>query len=197
MILNPYRTVICLLAMVLLAGCASQPSHHYSLSGIREAPSGTFSNLSLSVGPVSVPEPVNRPEIVLQAGPNRLVLDEFNLWAGPLHFEIQRVLMENLASLLGTDRVFRYPQGAINFPDFRVEVNVLRFESTLGSVALLDAVWTIRDKDAKELKTGRTTLHKPVSAESYDALAAAHSRALAALAREVADAIRKLEGSAG
>jgi hypothetical protein len=38
--------------------------------------------------------------------------------------------------------------------------------------------------------SGRTTLREPVQGEGYDALAAAHSRAIAGLSRDIAAAIR-------
>jgi hypothetical protein len=131
--------------------------------------------------------------MVVQVGPNQVALDEFNRWAAPLQAEIQRVLIENLARLLGTSRVFRYPQGPITTPDFRVQIEVLRFESMPGNAALFDAIWSIHGKSEKDVKTGRTTLRESVSEATYDALAAAHSRALGTLSRDLAEAILTLE----
>jgi uncharacterized lipoprotein YmbA len=187
------RIVFFLIGMALLTACASPPSHFYTLSRTQEAPPGLASNTSVAVGPVSIPESVNRPEMVVQVGPNQVALDEFNRWAAPLQSEIQRVLIENLAQLLGTPRIFRYPQGAITSPDFRVEIEVLRFESAPGDAALLDAVWSVHAKSEKDVKSGRTTLREPVSEQSYGALAAAHSRALGALSRDLAETILTLE----
>jgi hypothetical protein len=42
--------------------------------------------------------------------------------------------------------------------------------------------------------SGRTTLREPVQGEGYDALAAAHSRALAGLSQDIAAAIRVAAG---
>jgi uncharacterized protein len=193
MISLAHRMVFCLMGMALLAGCASSPSHFYTLGRTQDAPSGLASDVSVAVGPVSIPESVNRPEMVVQIGPNQVALDEFNRWAGPLQAEIQRVLMENLAQLLGTSRISRYPQGQIASPDFRAQVEVLRFESSLGNAAFLDAIWTVRGKGEKDVKTGRTTSREPVSGMSYDALVGAHSRALGTLSRDLAEAILTLE----
>jgi uncharacterized protein len=197
--MNPiaHRIAFCLIGMALLSACASSPSHFYTLNPTAEAPPGRASAVTVAVGPVSIPEAVNRPEIVVQVGPNQVALDEFNQWAAPLQADIQRVLMENLARLLGTSRVFRYPQGPITAPDFRVQIEVLRFESAPGDAAFLDVIWTIRGKSEKDEKTGRTTWREPVSGKSYDALVAAHSRALSTLSRDLAEAITALERSAG
>lgn len=105
--------------------------------------------------------------------------------------------MENLARLLGTPRVSRYPQGPITTPDFRVQIEVLRFESMPGEAVLLDVIWTVRAKSEKDEKTGRTTLREPAIGSSYDALVAAHSRALSLFSRELAQLILELERPAG
>ena len=51
-----------------------------------------------------------------------------------------------------------------------------------------------RTKDGKS-QTGRTTVREPAPEPGYDALAAAHSRAVARLSRDIADAVRALDRS--
>lgn len=188
-----HRIVFCLIGMALVTACASLPSQFYTLSPSQETLAGSASSATVAVGPVSIPESVNRPEMVVQVGPNQVALDEFNRWASPLQADIQRVLIENLTQLLGTPRVFRYPQGQISSPDFRVEIHVLRFESAPGNAAILDVIWTVSGKSEKNVKTGRTTLREPLTDKSYDTLVASHSRALGTLSRDLADAILTLE----
>jgi hypothetical protein len=61
---------------------------------------------------------------------------------------------------------------------------------------VLDAVWTVRrSKDGKS-ETGRTTVRETVQEKSYDALAAAHSRAVARLSRDIAAGVAALGRSA-
>lgn len=188
-----HRALFCVMAMALLAACASPPSHFYTLSRTQETWLGTATSAGIAVGPVSIPESVNRPEMVVQVGPNRVAVDEVNRWAAPLQAEIQRVLMENLAQLLGTSRISRYPQGPITSPDFRAEIDVLRFDLAPGDSASLDVLWTVRGKSEKDITTGRTTLREPLSGTDYDAMAAAQSRALGTLSRDLAQAIHTME----
>jgi uncharacterized lipoprotein YmbA len=72
-----------------------------------------------------------------------------------------------------------------------VVIGVQRFESTPGEAALLDALWSVRRTKDGASQSGRTTLRE-ASAGGYDALAAAHSRALAQLSLDLANAIRAL-----
>ena len=178
--------------VLLAAGCASPPARFYTLSGV-SAPAAAPSTLSVAVGPVSVPAAVDRPQIVVTMGPNQVRLDEFNRWDAPLQNAIARVVAENLVAMLGTPRVTLSPQTLRANVDYRAVIEVQRFESALGHAATLDAVWTVsRSKNGKS-QTGRTTAREPAADASYDALAAAHSRAVARLSGDIADAVRALE----
>lgn len=176
------------------AGCASPMSRFYTLNAAN-APAAASSNLSMVVGPVSVPAVVDRPQIVVTAGPNQVRLEEFNRWAAPLQNSIARVVAENLVAMLGTPRVILFSQTLGGDTDYRAVIEVQRFESAPGEAATLDAVWTVsRTKDGKS-QTGRTTVREATSDKGYDALAAAHSRALARLSREIADGVLTLQRS--
>ena len=182
---------VCIL-VAFAAGCGSSPpSRFYTLSAAG-APAATSSDLSVVVGPVSVPALVDRPEIVVTTGPNQVRLDEFNRWASPLQNNISRVVAENLVAILGTPRVTLSLNGQA---DYRAAIEVQSFESAPGEAATLDAVWTVsRTKDGKS-QTGRTTVREAIQEKDYAALAAAHSRAVARLSRDIADAVRALDRS--
>ena len=187
-----YRfAAIPVLCVVLAGGCASPASHFYTLSA-GASPAATTSNLSVAIGPVSVPAVVDRPEIVVSTGPNQVRLEEFNRWAAPLQNSIARVVAENLVAMLGTPRVTLSSQTLSAGADYRAVIEVQGFDSAPGEAATLDAVWTVsRTKDG-QAQTGRTTVREPVQGNGYDALAAAHSRALARLSQDIASGVRAL-----
>ncbi len=181
--------------LLLVAGCASPESRFYALSAAG-TPAATPSDLSVLVNPVIIPAAVDRAQMVVSAGPNQVRVDEFNRWVGPLQNGIARVVAENLVAMLGTSRVTVTSQTLI-VPDYRVAIDVQRFDSALGEAATLDAFWTVvRVKDGKS-QTGRTSLREPATAEGYEAIAAAHSRALARLSQDIADAVRALDRPGG
>lgn len=180
---------------VLIVGCGSTPASRFYTLSAATAPSATSSKLSVVVGPVSVPAVVDRPQIVVSTGPNQVRLEEFDRWAAPLQSNIERVVADNLVLMLGTPRVTLSAQTLSTDADYRVAITVQRFESMPGEAATLEAVWTVRrTKDAKA-ETGRTTVREAVSEKSYDALAAAHSRAVARLSRDIANAVHTLDRS--
>ena len=181
--------------VTVAAGCGSAPASRFYTLSAGAAPAATSSNLSVVVGPVSVPAVVDRPQIVVTTGPNQVRLEEFNRWASPLQNSIARVVAENLVAMLGTPRVTLSAQALSADADYRAAIEVQSFESVPGDVAVLDALWTVRrTKDGKS-ETGRTTAREAMQEKSYEALAAAHSRALARLSRDIADAVRALHRS--
>jgi len=189
------RRVFLCACVAFAAGCASTPpSHFYTLSAAA-APAAAPSSLTVAVGPVSIPAVVDRPEIVVTIGENEVWLDEFNRWASPLQDGIATLVAENLVALLGTPRVTLYAQTAVGDADYRVAIEVQRFESEPGKSALLDAVWSVRRVKDAAVVTGRATARENLSDRGYDALAAAHSRLVTRLSGDIADAIRKLASS--
>ena len=53
-------------------------------------------------------------------------------------------------------------------------------------------MWTVRRTKDGKAQTGRTSAREPASERGYDALAAAHSRAVGRLSRDIADSVRAL-----
>jgi uncharacterized protein len=179
--------------VVLVASCRSPQSHFYTLSATA-TPTTIASSVSISVGPVSVPAEVDRPEIVVSTSPNAVWLDDLNRWASPLQDNLARAVAENLVAILGTSQVSLFPQTLISGADYRVAIEVRRFESTPGKTATLDALWIVRRKDGNT-ETGRFDVTEEVHGNNYDALAAAHSRAVTKLSQVIAQAIGPLRAS--
>lgn len=182
-------------ALVALAGCASSPAHFYTLSATAPAITAS-SKISVAVGPVSVPAAVDRPQIVVNTSANEISVDDFNRWASPLQDNLARVIAEDLVALLGTPRVTLFPQTLNADIDYRVQVEIRNFESIPGKSAALDAVWTVRRTRDGKTETGRTSARENVEGNGYEALAAAHSRGVARLSRDIADVVRALGGAA-
>lgn len=181
-------------AIAVAAGCASTPSRFYTLSPVAApAPAAKPSAISVVVGPVSVPAIVDQPQIVVSTGPNQVSLDEFNRWASPLADNIARVVAQDLVAILGTPRVSLFQQSLNVAGDYRVAIEVQSFESAPGDAATLNAAWSVRRTRDGKSENGRTSVREPAAGSGFDALAAAHSRALEQMSRDIAVAIRALE----
>jgi uncharacterized lipoprotein YmbA len=177
------------------AGCASAPSRFYTLASTARTDDAPAAPYAVIVGPVTVPSSVDRPEFVVQVAPNQVQIDEFNRWASPLNDSIARAVAGDLAVLLGTQDVAAAPLANFN-PAYRVTINVQRFESVPGESVLVDAVWAVRPTAKGTTRSGRTVASEAVQGKSYDALAAAHSRALATVSQDIAASIQAAAAAA-
>jgi hypothetical protein len=178
------------IAAVIAVGCgASAPARFYTLSSTATSSEPPRARYGVLVGPVSVPASVDRPQFVVQVAANRVELDEFNRWAAPLDDGIARAVAGNLAILLGTPDVATSPVAYFD-PTYRVTIDVQRFESTPGESALIDAVWSVRAVTNGTTRSGRSTAREALQGNDFDAIAAAHSRALASVSTDIAAAIQ-------
>lgn len=179
---------------VAAAGCASAPARFYTLASTATAADAPAARYAVLVGPVSVPASVDRSEFVVQVAPNRVDVDEFNRWAAPLSDSIARAVAGDLAVLLGTSDVAVGPLANFN-PAYRVTINIQRFDSVPNEAVLVDAVWAVNQTAGGHTRSGRTVAREAVQGAGFDALAAAHSRALATVSGDIAAAIRAQAGS--
>jgi len=191
--------VLLWIGLFAMGGCASsKQARFYTLSPLgapgdlpKRVPAEQ--GIPIAIGPVAIPDYLNRPQIVSRSGPRELKLAEFDRWAGFLEEDISRVLAENLSVLLAPDNVtvLRWGGDAYPFPaEYRVIVEVLRFDGTLGESVILEARWSVsREEEKKVLFLGESNVREPVGGPEYEALVEAMSRALATLGREIAAAI--------
>lgn len=188
-----YLGVLAVLAAAA-SGCGtSAQSRFYTLDSTASSAGAPAERTTVMVGPVSIPSTVDQPQLVVQVAPNRVELEEFNRWAAPLNDSIARAVAGDLAMLLGTPDVTTMPLANFS-PEYLVTINVQRFDSVQGEAAVDEAVWAVRRTTGGETQSGRTIAREPAQGDGFDALASAHSRALAKLSSDIAEAIR-LEAS--
>lgn len=187
---------LALAAALVLAGCGSPPKISFYTLAPRSDPlpatvaQPASSPIGITVGPVTLPDLVDRPQLVVRTAENEVALLDQHRWAEPLKREIPRVLAGHLSRLLGTPRVSVYPTGAVGPGDVRVRVDIQRFESLPGQEVVLEAFWIVSPPSG-EPRSGRWTQRVPVAGPGYDALVAAHGVALERLGEELAAQIRE------
>ena len=185
--------------LLTLGGCAGTPPSTFylleSLSGGPASPATAALDrpISIGLGPVTLPDYLDRSQIVTRTSENTFQLAEFDRWAEPLSSNVSRTLAENLIFLLPNDSVVPYPWPGSKDVAYQVVVDVYRFDGILGNRALLEAQWSVLGKkDKKVLILKRSTFMEPVSESSFGALVSAQSRALGSLSREIALALQNL-----
>jgi hypothetical protein len=152
---------------------------------------------ALEVLPVRLPDLLRRPQMVLaEGGGDALGLSETHRWGNPLEQDMQRVLVADLGLLRPGGPVVPSPDGARVAAALRLEVTVQSCVGRPGQGLVLQATWMVtRTGQDRALLFRRTELREPLDPPGPDGLAAAHSRILAALARQIAAALAELPAS--
>ena len=186
-------------AVILLAACAgSKPSSFYLLSPITnpsaERPGAEGANsIALAIGPVELPKHINRAQMVTYASPNKIELDEFNRWGEPLADNFARVLGDNLALLVPTQRIVVYPwRGGTPF-EYQITVEVSSFAVRPTGEAVLVARWAVFSNRGKRvIMSWRSSFAQQVGAPGFEGAAAALSKLVAELSQDIATTVKTL-----
>ena len=184
---------------VVHSGCASSPpTRFYALSPSATTvpemkPSADDGCLSFGIGPIKIPDYLDQPKIVTREGSNELTLAEFDRWAERLKDNLTRVLAKNLSTLLCTKTIVLFPwRGGIPI-DYRIEMEVLRLDGSLGGDVSLEAWWMVLSGDGKKMVfSKKSTFTEAVAGKDYNSLVSAQSRTVGLLSSEIAEAIKTL-----
>jgi len=182
---------------ILLAACAGSPStRYYTLAEQNSpteaqgvAPRGTT---TLSIGPVTVPESLDRLQMVARIGPNELHVSDEHRWAQPLRLEVARAVSLNLARRMPEAQVSTYTEAAASDTDYRLSLDLQRVEATLGGAVAIEAQWSLRTRSGAKVRAGHSTARAEARAADYQALAAAYARALETIAGDIVSATAPL-----
>jgi uncharacterized protein len=193
-------TLLALIVLHALPGCSilkpqPDPSRFYVLTASVDAPAAPSeaSGLTLGLGPIKLPDYLDRAPIVTRVAPNQVVFSDFERWAEPLERNVGRVLGEDLSRLLNTERVISLPAFVPIAVRFEIPVEVLRFESDDKGVVELWARWAIRDPNTRQLlHTSESHIIEAASGTETQAVVAALSRAVGKLGEEIAAEVRRL-----
>jgi uncharacterized lipoprotein YmbA len=181
----------------LTAGCsgllAPEPdkSHYFVLSseGSSAVEPGRRSDVWLGLGPVTVPGYLDTQNIVRSDANGSIKYVRNAFWAESLGDGFSRALLYRTGRRIGTGHVTPFPWYATTRVDWKVPVDVLRFEATSDGRVVLVARWTVqRTKDGAVVAGAESVLEEPAGDDPalvVDAL----SRCVDRLAEAIAEAV--------
>ena len=194
--LNKHLNELILVGVVgFLTACASTaPTHFYTLEPLSQHParlSNTVTKkLLIGIGPLSLPALLDRRHIVTRTENNSIEIADFDQWAAPLKDNIIAVISKNVATLQPNIIVRGYPWSVYGDMDYRVIIDITRFDTQRGKSVSLDANWVImEEKDHKIISNGQTKIEQPLSDESYDSIARGLSKLLSDFSQQIAVAL--------
>jgi hypothetical protein len=184
--------LVLLTTLIAAAGCAKGPPPDFYIlnAAAGESIVGAQRGIAVGVGPIDLPAHLNRSQIVTRATDYQLTLSESHQWAEPLKDSVSRALAMNLSNMLNTNRVYIIPRRQKISFDFRVSIDIQRFDGRLGEEVVLRARWTLHGSDPRKPLLNQLTIVNEITKDgTYNALVAASSRTLESLSLEIVDAI--------
>lgn len=195
------RITYCLLTAIIgaiLSACASTPATHFyvldtTMSEPADPPAGTATKRLIGLGPVTIPALLERKQLVTRTGGNGVEIAELHQWAAPLQENITQTLTYNLSALLANDMIKAYPWSAYGEADYRLLVDIIRFDSTPGRSVNLEANWIIlAEKNHKPVSHGQVKMNRDLADGSYPGAVRALSRILGEFSRQLSVELLKL-----
>ncbi len=191
MIVTARSITLCVLVSLLVAACGSSPPvRYFALSPMdsvqRQDPDDA---VTLGVGPLRLPEYLNRSQIVTRGGGSELEVDEFSRWAEPLTLALHRVVSTDVDNMMDGVIVIAFPWESVvrNDVDYRLLGEVTRFDADRSGRVVLDIQWAITDVPGGVAVAIRRSKYETRAARSDDpaVVASAMNDALAMFSRDV------------
>ncbi len=175
--------MICTVMLITLTACASARSNsYYTLSPSIPAPQASPAKPvaeNWTLAPLTIPEVLNRPQIIRKSGANKIDILEYDRWAEPMDSMIYRTLADDLTARMGMSA-----GSASQTTEQRIAVAIDEFDADADGNVFLTATWTVQ-KD--ETTTSHIFQHsEKSSANDFASIAAAMSRLLGNLADAIA-----------
>jgi uncharacterized lipoprotein YmbA len=181
--------VFALAALGVSACGTSPPANYYTLDPADLAyetdPEGAT---VLGVGPIRVPDYLERPQLVTRRANAELKVHDYERWAEPVAVMQHRIVASNIDALLDDTLAVAYPYGRLVNYDYVLIGEVYRFDMDDAGVTRLELQWAIGTPSDGSLV--------PISRSSYEtrggnvddpgSVAAAMSNVLEQFSRDVA-----------
>ena len=173
---------------LLLAGCASPPTRFYTLSApTQSAPAIQNARIFIDVAPVTLPERLARPQLVVRSAGStsstRVDILEQERWSAPFNSELRDALASGIANRLGAIDVSRSGRPT-DQPVYRIAVELREFDAVPGDKVQATYGWTISRSDNSRSSACQLSVTETVT-PGIDAL-------VLGVQRTVADAADKI-----
>jgi uncharacterized lipoprotein YmbA len=177
--------------LLLLVGCGSSPPvRYFTLSPVElTKEQDPEDSLMLGLGPIRLPEYLNRSQLVTRGNGAELEIDEFSRWAEPLTRSIHRVVSTDVDNMMTGVTVLAFPWDAAvrRQVDFRLIGEVTRFDADQSGRVILQMQWAITEEGVGPVVLPHRRKYESRIENSRDPamVAAAMNEALALFSRDV------------
>ncbi len=201
--MNGLPKIVSIAALAVLSGCvsfgfSSPETRFYVLEADPGEPlprdPAARVPFAVGLGPVNLPDILNRPQIVTRGEDHRLVLGEFDQWGGSLDTNMARLIARRMLTGFEPAQIYLHPWPAYRKPDYQVRIDVLRMEGSLGGATVLEGTWSlVRHPERREVAFERFRFADQAAGPGYAELVASYSRLVDRLGGQIVAHIAGLE----
>lgn len=168
-------------------------SRYFLLRPAAAAPSGApLDDLVLGLGPVTLPDYLDRSEMLDVVGPYELRYSAQNRWVEPLGTQVRRTLADNLTTQLRPDAVVHHPWFVSEGVTLQAEVAFDAIRLAESGAWIGSGAWVLRDAvTGAPLERADLSFELGNDAVPPEQVAEAISAELERLAGEIASAVRR------
>jgi uncharacterized lipoprotein YmbA len=182
-----------ILLFMAVAGCAgSQKSSYFTLypmTWLTPKYVSEDTGISIGIGPVSIPEYLNRSQIVSRPGRYEIEISDINLWAESLDATIPKIVSENISKILSTDRVYIYPWTQ-KAPDYQVKIDIIQFDGSMPGNVVIFSRWSLlKDGEETDIINQQFNTRKPIAGQGYEGMVSTMSLVLYDLCYHIGETI--------
>ena len=190
--------------LLVLSACSSSPPvRYFSLNPIdaefRQDPDDA---IMLGLGPIRMPDYLNRSQIVWRNTNAEMHLAEFSRWTEPLAISLLRIVSTDVDNLMQGVVVVAFPYDPFvrDQVDYRLVGDVNRFDTDSSGTVVLEVQWGVSNVDGDVIIPVRRNRYQAQAviepqtqiADNPGALVLAMNEALALFSRDIAS---KLEAA--
>lgn len=188
-------TIYALGLTVILAACATPQARFYHLTPVDNAciacDAKAYAPATISIGPVTIPDRIDRSQIVTLAADSEVYIAQFDRWAGSINDEIVRTMTINISKLLPVMNVVPYDMEKWVSPDYQIRVDILELDITPGKAVSLCVNYSVTDKTRKTLLLKSASITEPTGT-GYPDMVQSLSSAFGVLSSQIAQAFLRV-----
>jgi len=182
--------------LLVLSACGSSPPvRYYALNPIvTDYQQDPDDAVMLGIEPLSIPDYLNRSQIVTRDVDAQMRVDDFSRWTEPLADSMHRIVSTDVDNLLHGVVVVMYPYDAVvrSHLDYRLVGDVNRFDADSSGLVVLEIQWAIVDTEANLLVPARRNRYQAqmVTSGDFGAMVAAMNDVLSQFSRDIAGRLK-------
>jgi uncharacterized lipoprotein YmbA len=186
----------------IISGCISIPNsptpRFYALSVVDEGQVSKKISIPSSevigIGPLKIPEYLDRPQIVTLDKNKMFQFAQFDRWGQSLDLGLASLIREDLTVIAPGIKMTLYPWNPLIAVKYQVVLEVVQMDSELDKDMFLVVQWTVIDvQNSRTVLIKRSVFRQPVTPPNYSGLANTLSTMCASLSSQIAEALASLD----